>query len=278
MHKLLILFVKIMKTYFLTYGDRNFHLSKKHLLSLAKRSGYFDFHIALGPNDLDYKFKKKYKNILKHRRGGGYWIWKHRIIDNLLREINKGDTIVYCDAGASINITKKAKQRYFEYIAMLNDSDYSNFRMQCEPGFIEKYYTYKETFDYFKIKTNSRIGQSLQFQAGHMMFKKNEHAREFFNEYELFLNENPYLITDNFNQKNQIDNFIENRHDQSIFSMLSKTMGSVFIQNETEFRKRPNSQYDFPFLSVRSYGHGPKDYLRYYTNPNKFTKSTIYFE
>lgn len=267
-----------MKTYFLTYGDRGFYLSKKHLISLAKKSKFFDYHLSLGPSDLDYKFKKDFSNILEKSRGGGYWIWKHRIIKNLLNDIAKDDIVVYCDAGASINLTKKARSRYFEYISMLNDSEYSSLRMQCEEGFVEKYYTYKEIFDYFNIKTDSQIGNSLQYQAGHMIFKNNEHSKNYFNEYELFLSSYPYLITDSLNKKNQIDNFIENRHDQSIFSILSKTLGSVVIPNETEFRNRLDAQYNYPFLSVRAHGHGPKDYLRYYLNPKKFTEATVYFK
>ena len=44
--------------------------------------------------------------------------------------------------------------------------------MQCEEGFIEKNYTYKELFDYFNIFTDSQFGNSLQLQAGHMFLKK----------------------------------------------------------------------------------------------------------
>ena len=267
-----------MKTYFLTYGDRKFFLSKKHLISLAEKSELFDYHIALGPKDLDFSFKQKYKEILNQSRGGGYWIWKHRIISNLLTSINQGDVIVYCDAGASINLSPEAKKRYNEYISILMDSEYSNFRMQCEEGFIEKYYTYREIFNYFNINTNSEVGESLQYQAGHMLFKKNQHAKDYFKEYELLLESNPNFITDKLIRKKQIENFVENRHDQSIFSILSKLLGSELISNETEFRARKDEQYGYPFLSVRAHSHGPKDYVKYFLNSKKFTSETVYFK
>ena len=270
--------MKNQKIFFISYATKNFKTAGRHLIRLAKKSNLFEEAILFSPNDLSATFKEKYAEIIKQPRGAGYWIWKHRIIKNLLNDIAKDDIVVYCDAGASINLTKKARSRYFEYISMLNDSEYSNFRMQCEEGFVEKFYTYKEIFDYFNIKTNSQIGNSLQYQAGHMIFKNNEHSKNYFNEYELFLSSYPYLITDSLNKKNQIDNFIENRHDQSIFSILSKTLGSVVIPNETEFRNRLDAQYNYPFLSVRAHGHGPKDYLRYYLNPKKFTEATVYFK
>ena len=130
-----------MKIYFLTYGDQKFYISKKHLISLAKKSELFDEFLSLGPKDLNTQFKKRYKKILQNSRGGGFWIWKHHIINNLLQEINENDIIVYCDAGASINTSKRAKNRFYEYITMLKDSEFSNLRMECEEGFIEKQYT-----------------------------------------------------------------------------------------------------------------------------------------
>ena len=55
---------------------------------------------------------------------------------------------------------------------MLRDSEFSNLRMECEEGFIEKQYTLMETFEYFNLKPDSDAGNSLQLQAGHMFFKK----------------------------------------------------------------------------------------------------------
>ena len=77
-----------MKIYFLTYGDQKFYISKKHLISLAKKSELFDHLLSFGPKDLSAQFKKQYKKILQNSRGGGFWIWKHHIISNLLNEIN----------------------------------------------------------------------------------------------------------------------------------------------------------------------------------------------
>tara|TARA_B100001057_G_C22838855_1_gene946267 strand:- start:1825 stop:2628 length:804 start_codon:yes stop_codon:yes gene_type:complete len=266
-----------MKIYFLTYGDRKFYISKKHLVSLAKKSEFFDHFLSLGPKDLDKEFKEKNKKILQNPRGGGFWIWKYHIISKLLEEINENDIIVYCDAGASINTSLTAKKRFYEYIDMLKDSQFSNLRMECEEGYIENQYTYKETFEYFNLKPDSDFGNSLQLQAGHMLFKKNSDSINYFHKYDEFLREKSELITDSINKATQINNFVENRHDQSIFSLLSKVLGAVIIPNETEFRLRPELQHNYPFLSVRAYGHGPKDYIRYLYNPQKFTNETIFF-
>ena len=112
-----------MKIYFLTYGDKSFKYSKKHLCALAEHSGFFDKILSLGPENLNYDFKENYKNVLSENKGGGYWIWKHEIINNLLDEINDGDIVLYCDAGSSINNLPKAKLRFKEYLDIINDSE-----------------------------------------------------------------------------------------------------------------------------------------------------------
>ena len=63
-----------MKTYFVTYGDNNFRISKNHLIYLAKQSGFFNDSFSFGPKDLSVEFKKKYSEVLNNKRGGGYWI------------------------------------------------------------------------------------------------------------------------------------------------------------------------------------------------------------
>ena len=72
---------------------------------------------------------------------------------------------------------------------MLSSSQFSNLRMNCEEGFIEKFYTYKELFRTF-TKPESKVGNSLQLQAGHMFFKKNKESEEYFKEYPKILDYN----------------------------------------------------------------------------------------
>lgn len=266
-----------MKTYFLTYGDNGFYLSKKHLVYLANSSGLFDEVVSLGPKDLDFRFRKKYKNILNNSKGGGYWIWKYEIIKNLINQINKNDIVVYCDAGASLNTSEKAVKRFNDYIEILREPSTSQLRMKCENHFIEKNYTNKKLFDYFDINLNSEIANTTQLQAGHQFYKKSEETLNYFQEYQNLIDFDVNLITDFYSSDIQIESFVEHRHDQSIFSLLSKKYNSKIIDNETEFRERPKQQFDFPFLSVRSHGHRKKDYLKYLIKRKKFLSNTIFF-
>ena len=106
---------------------------------------------------------------------------KHKIIKNLVDDIKTNDLIIYCDAGASLNY--KAEKRFNEYIEIINDSAYGNFRMDCESQFKEIQYTTKEIFNYFNVDLSSEISSSTQLQAGHMIFKKNQHTIDLLSEY-----------------------------------------------------------------------------------------------
>ena len=76
--------------------------------------------------------------------------------------------LVYCDAGASLNFYAK---EFDDYIEIINDSAYGNFRIECEPHFIEKEWTSRQIFDYFEIN-QIEIGNSVQLEGGHMIFKR----------------------------------------------------------------------------------------------------------
>lgn len=263
------------KIYFITYGDSSkYSLSKKHLISLAKESGFFENQFSLSRKDLDYEFKAKYSDILANKRGGGFWIWKHRIIENLLNNINENDIVFYTDAGSSFNY--HAKNKFDEYIDILNSSNYGNLRFEISKLHIEKFWTSKEIFNYFNLEVNSQIGDSPQLVGGHLFFKKNKHTEEIINNFKKTLEFDKYLITDKY-RDNQISGFIENRHDQSILSLLTKKFGGEVLQSQTYFKEDPSQQYEYPILSVRNYGHGIKDKLKFQFNTKGYKTTPKYF-
>jgi len=265
-----------MKLHFLTYGDKSFKYSKKHLCALAEHSGFFDKILSLGPENLNYDFKENFKNVLSENKGGGYWIWKHEIINNLLDEINDGDVVLYCDAGSSINNLPKAKLRFKEYLDIINDSETNFLRFEAEKQFLENQYTSKELFNFLNIDINSKVATTTQLLAGAMFYKKNKTNIDFFQEYRKLLKSDQNLITD-FYTKNQYKTFVTNRHDQSIFSLLGKTYNSYILENQTEFRTKKEMQYNYPILTVRASNHGLKDKFKLSYLKSIYGRKTRYF-
>ena len=68
------------------------------------------------------------------------------------------------------------------------------------------------------------------------------------------IEDNPFLCTDDYNKKNQSGFFRENRHEQSITSILRKKIGSIVIDGDeswiTPFGGPESLKY--PFWATRS--------------------------
>ncbi len=231
----------------ITYSNYKFETSKKRLCNEAVNIGWFDTVTSYGPEDLDEEFKVRFKDVLKQPRGGGYWIWKSHIIKKKLNEINNNDILIYLDAGCAIN--KFGKQRFDEYINLLNKSDKGIISFQT--SHIEKKYTTREIFNYFNIDINSKIANSGQILGGIRIMKKNKNLIRLINIESKTLYNNPLLFTDYYN-KNQETYFIDNRHEQSIFSVIRKLNNTIILFDETFFIPFGSSEsFKYPFWAVR---------------------------
>jgi len=231
----------------ITYGDNNFKKSRHRVCNEAKNTGWFDTIKAFSPDDLSNDFRKKYKNILEYRRGGGYMIWKPYVIVQTLNKINENDILIFIDAGCTIN--KQGEKRFYEYIEMLNDDNpIISFQLQH----LEYKWTTKEIFEYFNVLDNDKITNSEQVMTATLIMKKNDKLLKLMKLWETTLQDNPLLFTDYYN-KNQLDNnFIENRHDQSIFSVIRKMNNPLLLNDETWFVPFGNKEsLKYPFWATR---------------------------
>ena len=82
-------------------------------------------------------------------------------------------------------------------------------------------WTSKELFNFFRfLQIENRL--STQLEAGHILFKKNNQTDEIIKLFHKVLDYDEELITDYYNDTNQISRFRECRHDQGIWSLLTK--------------------------------------------------------
>ena len=260
------------KKVFITYGTKDFYLQKKHLINLAEKSDFFDYCISYSPQDLNSSFTNRHKDILEQKKGGGFWIWKYQIIKQTIENLNMNDFVIYSDSGSSLNL--QGKKRYLEYIDMLYSSEFSMLRFKLD--YIEKFWTTKEIFDFFKLNQDSSIGNSKQFLAGHILMKKTASLVEQLETFNNLIEHNNQLITNKYDQ-NQIEGFVENRNDQSIFSLISKIYGCVELNNEVWFEKEKDKQYSYPFLAVQQKKYTSWEKTKFYSNYDKHLNSTIFF-
>ena len=216
------------------FADSTLKRSAERLKEQAVRSGYYDQIKVYSEKDLDKNCKNEIKKIIKKtgkKRGYGYWFWKPYIVFNELKIVNEGDIINYVDVGCHILSNKNEKfQLYlntlqhkkkdivaFQYNPLKKDK----FKNINFPSMEEYKYTKSDLFDYFNFKSNNLTVKSPQFWAGCFFIKKSNFSINFLNEWLDVFKSSTNLIDDSFSKKNY-EGFIENRHDQSVFSLLCK--------------------------------------------------------
>ena len=256
--------------HFITYGNDVFEKAKQRLLLQAKDFYPFKTITGYGPNDLPANFKKNFKNILDMKRGGGYWIWRPIILYKKLYEMQENEFLIYLDAGCHLN--KNGMPRFMEYIDLLAKSEYGAMSFQMSgnkgPGGLEKekYWTTSEIFNYFQVEPtsesdicnndicNNYIYNSGQYLGGILVLKKNKHLMHLLDLFIKALNHDPLMFTDHYNTMPQHPEFKENRHEQSVFSILRKLHGSVVIEGDESWMV-PFGQGEslkYPFWAARS--------------------------
>lgn len=233
-----------MKIHLVTYGDINYRSQRENFRDSAKRSGFFDEIIIFTEQDLDKDFRTQFQEVFKCRRGGGYWIWKPYIIKKALDQIAQDDVLIYCDAGCMINAN--GRLRYEQYLAdVVSDSrGVAAFQLR----FPEYEYTKKEIFEYFDATED--LMDSKQNLSGIILLRKSPHAQLIIDSWLQAVYDDVWLFTDLL-QLPQHQDFIENRHDQSIWSMLVKIHGAVQIPDETYFLDFENENDKYPFWAKR---------------------------
>ena len=211
------------------------------------------------PIDFDENFKEKHdKFISKNKRGFGYWIWKPYINLKTLDTMSYGDICVYCDSGCVIN--KKAVERIKYYYNLLeNENDMLCFKIKYDELDWIKKDTLKNILKYKNMDYNSFLNKILnedekQRCTGVFLFKKTKKVENFFKDW-YTLCENYHNIDDSPSIEANFSCFKENRHDQSIFSILSKlynfhVLDDNFEDSNQNYEKLKNGK-DRPFLPYR---------------------------
>lgn len=236
--------------HFITYGNHRFSQSKERIVKEAQEFG-FTTTKAYGPSDLDDEFRSRFDNILKQPRIGGYGIWRPYIIKDALSKLKENEILVYLDAGCTIN--SKGKNRFIQYMEYINESEFGMISYQMIHP--EKYWTTEQIFEYFKLDKDSPIRESGQYLDGILIMRKCPHVEKLVDLWLKAVYDNALMFTDTYNGQQQAY-FRDNRHEQSVFSVIRKLHGSVVIPDETWFDGQfyTGNSLNFPFWATRIRG------------------------
>lgn len=183
--------------------------------------------VSYQPSDIDQEFYRKNEGILDQPRGNGYWLWKPYFVKKALDQINTGDYLFYTDSGSYfVNSVENL-------ILAINASNQDI--MPFELSFKQSMWTKRDTFtlmncDYPEF-TESKIRM-----AGFILIKKSLVSVKFIDEW-LFFAQDKRILTDiaNTQTKPNYEDFIEHRHDQSIFSLLTKKYNFEAFRDPSQY-------------------------------------------
>ena len=191
--------------------QKQLKVNKKSAIEVGEVDEYYSY----GPDDIDPVFREKNKDILNRKRGNGYWLWKPYFINKtMIEKLNYGDYLIYSDSGLLfmnsshllVNFLEEQKAKMWTH----------KLKVQ------EKLYTKRDAFILMDADT-PYYTDTYQYAAGYMIYKKTKFSIKFIQEW-LYYCQDSRIITDDPNTmgKDNYHQFRENRHDQTILSLLIK--------------------------------------------------------
>lgn len=250
------------------FGSNDLSRSAKRLKKQAENTNYYDDIRILNPTNFDQKMQKMFEAIISKRknRGYGYWFWKPLFLKKILNEIKNGDIIHYVDIGCHL---QNKNYRFYEYLDFLIDEDNwilpfqyfsntSSFSKEISFSQRQEYkYSKADLLDHFNFLNKKDITHSPQFWAGSFFISNQKESENFLNEWINVFEKKIELIDDSNSEISNFDGFIENRHDQSVFSLLCKKYGIKSLSAyECEWGEKNNKRtwehnIDNPILAKR---------------------------
>lgn len=219
------------KLSFVSFGsDKSYlKLARKTLGELEEFYPEASF-MAFGVDDLDcgqYISDSSPAAIRKyakaHPRGYGYWRWKPCVLATALRNQEEDGVTVYVDGRSSV---PKARIHWLDQFT-------SNLQMEIvawQMNFVERIYTTTDLLRKFGYEAESINTITGQYSSTFFGMRNNERCRSFVNEWGSFLVTNATLCRDDPVTLPNHPDFLENRHDQSIFSLqLKRAQGHLSV-------------------------------------------------
>ena len=206
-------------------NDEYIHLAEKTVQSLKNLYSKSETKV-FKPKDLPDVINN-YANL--YSKGYGYWVWKPFIIKEALFTINESDVLLYVDGRSGLKKTGKPI-KWLDNFILENQFDIASWQMIHK----EMSWTNGDIISAFNLDLNSELIKTGQFASTFHAWRKNIRSINFLNEWLNFLLDNREICRDEDSKKLNHKKFIENRHDQSVFSLMVKT--KVSKNDSTTFK------------------------------------------
>ena len=210
--------------HFITFATPDHMSFAEANVNSALTTGGFDTAKIYTMDDIDDCYKLKNAHFFKHKRLAGYAVWKPYIILKRLLEIDENDILCYNDSKYIWLTNVRTLEN--DILTGRNIGVYSN--KPNSGRYIEKHLTKYDAFVLMNIPNNEfgeRVKNSNQVWSGFILLRRTFNPVRFIGEW-LTYNQDFRIASDSpsvFGANDQ--NFHENRHDQTILSLLCKKWG-----------------------------------------------------
>ena len=220
----------------ITYGHNCCNGSKSRAVEAAVNDGKMDYAEALDLSTVSVPFQMSHQDILCMRRGAGYWLWKpYIILQTLLYKLNDGDLLVYQDSGSYFN------KDIGPLLKLCQDQKPSILTFTMH--FKERGYCKRDALILMGMDDPIVYAEEAeQRQANLIVAMKNCETIQYFMEFLAYASDSR-INTDRKNVlgKPNHEPFVQNRHDQTVHSLLSKKWGILSFRDPCAC---PRNQFD----------------------------------
>lgn len=227
------------KFWFVTFGDSRLVQAHARIHRQVGQMGIFDGRTRImDEKNLDEDFCLRMKDrMIMESRGFGYWCWKPQVIWQVLREMDDGDILLYVDIGCHLNVNGLSRLKEYGLLALKYGVVGFQFRPLGEAAqydytkhfYLERQWTKMDLLNYFRVADNESVTSSGQVQGCVAVFHNCLATRELVNSWRNVYFDHFELVNDSPSKAGNFPDFQENRHDQSVFSLLCKTRGACLL-------------------------------------------------
>lgn len=214
----------MVKYHFITFATPDHMSFAEDNVRSALQVGGFDTAKIYTMDDIDDCYKLKNSHFFKHKRLAGYAVWKPYIILKRLLEIDEQDILCYNDS----------KYRWLTNVRTLENNILTGrnigvYKNKPNSGtHIEKQWTKNDALVLMNIPKNEfreNVKNTYQAWSGFILLRKSFNPVRFIGEW-LTYNQDFRIASDSPSVFGPNDEtFVENRHDQTILSLLCKKWG-----------------------------------------------------
>lgn len=201
--------------YFLVYNDNTHTKYLRQLIRSVEKYGSEFKIIIFNKRDIDREFVEKNKDILNCKRGGGYWLWKPYIINEVLKKVNHDDVVFYLDS--SYYFFDNLSKLYSDYM-INNDILVWKNKPNSTPDFMKHWCKMDVIVKYNMVDKVFRENVD-DCWAGAIIVKKTDNTVMYIQEW-LDMSCNYEDITDSESRLKNSHLFRDHRHDQSLLSVV----------------------------------------------------------